>query len=253
MAAVETLGRAFELYRRTATSRSAIALVSANAVPLVGVLFLGWSLWTILVVYWIENGIVGFWNVPRLLLAGGAPVEEQPGGGLREHVAVALRMARSGLADEGRRGLAGFFIVHYGIFWVVHGVFVLSLPDVVFQSPGASTGEPLPILGTAADAGFGEILWPYAILAAVGLFISHGASFFLNYVGRGEYRRATTSSQMFGPYPRLIVLHLTILIGGAAIAEIGAPVAALVVMIVLKTFFDLTVYVLQHRARLVAA
>jgi hypothetical protein len=253
MASVETLGRAFGLYRRTAAERSAVVLVVANAIPLVGVLFFGWSLWTILVTYWIENGIVGFWNVPRLLVAGAAPVEEQPGGGLRDDLAVTLRMARSGLADDGRRGLVGFFIVHYGIFWLVHGVFVLSLPDVVFQAPGAATGEPLPSLGTAATAGFGEILWPYALLAAVGLFISHGASFFLNFVRRGEYRRTTTSAQMFGPYPRLIVLHLTILIGGAAIAEIGAPVAALVVMIALKTFFDLTVHVLQHRGRLVAA
>jgi hypothetical protein len=38
---VDTLGRAFDLYRRTATSRSALALLIANAIPLVGVLFFG--------------------------------------------------------------------------------------------------------------------------------------------------------------------------------------------------------------------
>ncbi|MES1239846.1 MAG: DUF6498-containing protein, partial [Chloroflexota bacterium] len=69
---VETLGRAVEAYRRTATSRSAILLVAANLIPLVGVLLFGWSLWTILVLYWVENGIVGLWNVLRILLAQGA-------------------------------------------------------------------------------------------------------------------------------------------------------------------------------------
>jgi len=62
---VNTFGRAFELYRRTAASRSAIVLLVANAIPVIGVLFFGWSLLTILVLYWLENGIIGFWNVPR--------------------------------------------------------------------------------------------------------------------------------------------------------------------------------------------
>src|SRR4051794_8906883 len=68
---VDTLTRAVDAYRRTASSRSAILLVVANLIPLVGVLFFGWSLWTILVLYWVENGIVGFWNIPRILLAQG--------------------------------------------------------------------------------------------------------------------------------------------------------------------------------------
>src|SRR5207247_7425498 len=75
---VDTLGRAFDLYRRTATSRSAIALLVANAIPLIGVLFFGWSLLTILVLFWIENGIVGFWNVPRILLARQSIAESLP-------------------------------------------------------------------------------------------------------------------------------------------------------------------------------
>src|SRR5438093_11744623 len=75
---VETLGRAFDLYRRTADSRTAIALLIANAIPLIGVLFFGWSLLTILVLFWIENGIVGFWNVPKILLARQSLIESMP-------------------------------------------------------------------------------------------------------------------------------------------------------------------------------
>ncbi|HXG26798.1 MAG TPA: DUF6498-containing protein, partial [Candidatus Binatia bacterium] len=78
MTSVETLGRAFELYRQTATSRSAILLVLANIVPLVGVAFFGWSLLTILVLYWLENGIVGLWNVPKILMAQGSMARPLP-------------------------------------------------------------------------------------------------------------------------------------------------------------------------------
>lgn len=271
MATVETLGRVFEFYRRTAASRSAIALLIANAIPLVGVLFFDWSLWTILVVYWLENGIVGFWNVPRMLLAGGpliteaalvpgsaagspatALVEDEARGAARVGLTLVVRMARAGLSEAGRAGLVGFFLIHYGVFWVVHGVFVLSLPEVVagFRSSAAEPGAPPPAPGAETSvAGLGEILWPYVVLAAVALFISHGASFFLNYVGRGEYRRTSPTYQMMAPYPRLIVLHLTILIGGVAIATVGAPIAALVIMIVLKTFFDLSLHLLGHFRR----
>ena len=70
--ATDRVGRFFELYRETVSSRSAIALIVANAIPLVGVAFFGWSLWTILVLYWVENGIVGFWTVPKILLARGS-------------------------------------------------------------------------------------------------------------------------------------------------------------------------------------
>lgn len=257
MATVDTLGRVFGFYRRTAFSRSAIALLIANAIPLVGVLFFDWSLWTILVVYWLENGIIGFWNVPRILLAGGPLITEAalvPRA--RDGLTVVVKMAKAGLSESGRAGLAGFFLIHYGVFWVVHGVFVLSLPEVVagFRSSAAEPGAPLAAPGAAPGAessvaGLGEILWPYVVLAAVALLISHGASFFLNYVGRGEYRRTSPAYQMMAPYPRLIVLHLTILIGGVAIATVGAPVAALVIMIVLKTFFDLSLHLLGHFRR----
>lgn len=48
-----------------------VALIVANAVPLGGVLLLGWSVWTILIVYWLENGIVGFFDVLKILRARG--------------------------------------------------------------------------------------------------------------------------------------------------------------------------------------
>jgi hypothetical protein len=45
---------------------SAAVLVAVNAIPLIGVAFWGWSLMMILVLYWVESGIVGVINVFKI-------------------------------------------------------------------------------------------------------------------------------------------------------------------------------------------
>jgi cytochrome c oxidase subunit IV len=137
-----------------------------------------------------------------------------------------------------KAALIPFFIMHYGIFWVVHGIFVLTLPQ--FQAFG---GE-----GVSIEGGADLLSDPLAILIVLGgLFISHGLSYRLNYIGRGEYRRTTVARQMAAPYGRLVVLHITIILGGMAIAFSGAPAAAVVVLVVLKTALDLGLHLAEHR------
>lgn len=44
---------------------SAILLVAANLAPLYGVLFLGWEVFPLLVLFWAENVVVGVLNAGR--------------------------------------------------------------------------------------------------------------------------------------------------------------------------------------------
>jgi len=284
-----TLGRAFDLYRRTATSRSAIALVVANAIPLVGVLFFGWSLLTILVLFWIENGIVGLWNIPRILLAQGSVLQLLPDmpeeaafnatGNARAAAELRARwqqaQARMALGEPGgqrpvnpiasilgaaggfgRAMLAVWFVLHYGIFWAVHGIFVFALPNFFGFQGGECIDVPLqgglpfdPGFGAAACASpFGEVVWSNVALAALALFVSHGASFFLNYIGKKEYLTTSAMRQMFAPYSRVVMLHLTIIFGAFIIAILGAPIGALLVLVGVKTLFDLNLHLREHRA-----
>jgi Family of unknown function (DUF6498) len=294
---VDQLGRAYQAYRRTAGSRSMAALLVANAIPLIGVLFFGWSLITILVIYWLENGIVGFWNVPRILLAQGSVVPTLPplpdaaalAATGNAHTAADLQAAWQTARDAqlqanaaatpgpaappgfgralgavrlpsvGRTALAGFFLVHYGIFWFVHGVFVFTLPmflgsggnaDCIAGQPTFPSGTPggFPGLETCASGPFGEVLWTNVLIAGIALFISHGASFLFNYIGRAEYLTASPMAQMGAPYARVVVLHLTILFGAFAVAILGAPIAALLLLVGLKTALDLGLHRREHRA-----
>jgi hypothetical protein len=174
-------------YRIGSSVGAVIALLVANAIPLVGVLFFGWNVWTILIVYWLENGIVGVFNVLRMLKAEG-PGDADTG-----------RMTMNGRPiDAGAKAsLIPFFVLHYGIFWTVHGIFVLILPVFGATAPDGGPGADM-------TSGFD----PATIaLAVIALTISHGVSYYVNFLRGGEYRRVSAAGQMFAPYGRLVVLH----------------------------------------------
>ncbi|HET7269648.1 MAG TPA: DUF6498-containing protein [Rubrobacter sp.] len=94
----------------TRQTLSALFLIAVNTVPLVGVLLFDWSLFSIVFLYWIENGIVGFFNVLKIAWA-------------RKSVSSESRFTINGrpARKASKAFIIPFFIVHYGMFWVVHG------------------------------------------------------------------------------------------------------------------------------------
>lgn len=230
--------RLFAAYRVTSSRVALAALVAGNLVPLAGVLFLGWDLMTILILYWMENGIVGAFNVLKMLTArgNGAAV-----GGL-----------------VGRSAMTAFFALHYGIFWAVHGVFVWTFLPMFAGSNGLlrgglSGGLPLGGFPVGGDPVFDSIVSagpePGALaLGAIALVLSHGASFLFNYLGRGEYLRTTPAAQMAAPYGRVVILHLTILAGAFVGFALGSPMGALIVLVALKMAMDVAFHLREHRS-----
>jgi len=211
-------------YRVGSSLGAVIALVVANAIPLIGVLFLGWSVWSILVIYWLENGVVGVINVLKMGRAEGSGAPPGP------RFLVNGRPA----ATMSKVGLIPFFVMHYGIFWFVHGVFVLTLPAFMSLS-----SEPA-VRGFALEPGS-------ILIAAIALAASHGLSFWWNFLRGGEYRRVTPAGLLFAPYRRLIALHLTIIFGALAITFTGAPVAAIAILVAIKAVLDLGLHLAEHR------
>ena len=63
------MDRLLAWYRIGSSYGALVALIVANLIPLFGVLFLGWSVWNILVIYWLENGIAGVINVLKMSTA----------------------------------------------------------------------------------------------------------------------------------------------------------------------------------------
>ena len=133
--------------------------------------------------------------------------------------------------------LIPFFCVHYGIFTLVHGAFILFLfgrfLDGVSDVPGI--GSVFSIVSEL------QLWW-----GVLGLFISHGISFAVNYIGRGEYRQADLRQLMREPYARVVLLHVTIILGGFLLVAIHSPAAGLILLILLKTALDIRSHFKEH-------
>lgn len=188
-------------------------LVAANLVPLLGALFWGWRVFDIVVLYWIENVIVGFLNAIRMLMI-------RNGG-------------TGGLHLFGKIFQIGFFLFHYGVFTLVHGVFVFTLLGGGFGVTKQEVDIPLLLI---------KLKW-----AVLALVISHVFSLLYNFIGKQEYKKSDLQTQMMAPYPRMIALHVAIVFGAFAVEALGQPVVLLAILVVGKTIADCKLHVKSHR------
>jgi hypothetical protein len=198
---------------------SVIALILANLVPLFGVVFLHWEVFPLMFLFWSENVIVGAFNVVKMLTANPS----------------------SPISWIGKVFAVPFFCVHYGMFTFIHGIFVMAL----FNGGGGSLkgSHPVPSVATLWHI-IQENNLGWAIL---GLTVSRGISFATNYIGKGEYQRASLSQLMSQPYGRIVVMHLTIIFGGFLMMTLHSPVVGLVLLVVLKTVLDLNSHVGERK------
>jgi len=245
-------------------------LVVTNLVPLAGALTLGWEVGTILYLYWLESVIVGGLNIVKMALAQGMPAQrrvrkrepigaedlerlteiEQAWGKRAPRAARFLRQVRQeaeartqaalssaappppvesaltalapGMTILGKLFLIAFFTVHYGIFMAGHVAFLFAF----FGPPDIPLFDAVLMLGL--------------------LLASHVLSLVTYFLLRGEYRRVNVAEQMSRPYGRIVVMHVTILIGGLLVKSLGAPILALAVMVALKTAIDLAAHLRSH-------
>ena len=192
--------------RRLGWARLGLILL-LNLIPVGGVLWLGWDAGQILMLYWIENVIIGVTSLIRILTA-------------RERPATV-----PGSMSTGRVGVGCFFVVHYGVFTLVHGVFTMVLAARLLGGSGD--------LWTRV---FANPVFHGAVLAAAVLQV---VILIREWWSSGLWRRSSPMVEMFRPYGRIVVLHVTVLAAAWWLSETSAPAAAVLILCLMKAVVEL--------------
>ena len=134
------------------------------------------------------------WSVVRILTARGT------GGGGRTTIRINGRRTNAGPGP-----LALFFCVHYGLFCLVHAVF---------------TGYVAYTLGV-------DPTFLFLGLPIVLIMVRYAVETITVWFGAGQRNVVSPAQAMAQPYPRIIVLHVTVLIAFAVVlhgqtADVGS-------------------------------
>lgn len=193
----------------------ALAVTSALVVTW-GVLAGGWSLFAVMALFWLENVVIGAFNVMKMLFAG----------------ALGGR-----LAFVGALFMSLFFTLHYGLFTVAHGFFVVMLfgREAGIGSGGSMFGSLGRMLGWLLTNREGVI----AMLAIIAL---HGAAF-VRWVTQRAAGVAAAENLFAAPYGRIVVLHLALILGAALVSALNLPQAGVLLLVALKLAYDLKIAV----------
>lgn len=194
-------------------TRTTWLLIAANLLPIFGVLIFHWSVYSVLLLFWVENVIVGVITLVRISLAGGAKF------------------------PPNKLFLMPFFCVHYGGFAAGHLVFLSTLF-------GPDPDRFLDLRATFDDIS-SEGIW----LAALGLAVSHVVSLLTHYVGGREMFSTTADAEMTRPYKRVMVMHIALLLGGFAAMSLNSHWIALLVLIGLKIQLDVRAHQKAHQIK----
>jgi len=181
-----------------------------NILPLLGVLFFNWSVTSILLAYWLENVVIGVYQVLKMRRSKvNFPHNEK-----NKLVVGPLRPI---LSSE-KVFYPIFFCVHYGLFLLVHLFFLWFFGQTIKD----------------------EVLfaWP-VVVSALPFLITHGRVYVSEYVEKKQYEQIPMAKLFIAPYRRIFIMHATLIIGSIplffllpVIPKIGA------VLVFLKVILD---------------
>lgn len=185
-----------------------------DLLPVYAVLAWGWNAVPLVMLYWMENVIAGVMTIPRLLVSG----------------------ANFGVGGViGGVFMSAFFVVHYGLFCLVHGTFLIGFASM--SSPQALNSAPF--MDVFGMFGFGlnsgqHVDWMiYAIIAFQVLV------FLIEFIWKGEWKRSNPGAEMFAPYSRIVVLHFGIFAGAAALFLLDQPMVGVLALILFRAIWGI--------------
>lgn len=172
-----------------------------DLLPVYAVFALGWGAAPLVVLYWLENAVIGLITLLRMLIGG---------------------FMMGPLMLFGALFLCTFFTFHYGLFWFVHGVFVMDMVAGMGSAP--EFGQPVALFqqGISFEAAmpvFIAMILAWELIVLVFAFL------------RGDLKDLNPQVEMFSPYFRVVALHIGIIFGGFLLISIGDPALGVLILI----------------------
>jgi hypothetical protein len=199
-------------------------LIAVNAVPVAGILFWRWNAFELLILYWMETAILGFWAITVVTIS---PVK-----------------ALGPLGEKTSRiGIILFLLLHSSIFMGVHFMILWEL------FAGSWAGRIHGVSDFFRLMVIGQDLW----LPLLMLFLMRGLIILLTFLEpkwipgwKPQPVLAATecegdfplSGPLFGFYIRIVVMQFVLILGGVVAVFMGAGLS-LILLVIIKTAIDL--------------
>lgn len=192
-------------------------------VPLVGLLFYGWDWRQIMIFYWLGNissglaTVLDTWKVPAHLVDL-LPKVTTPTPSLNVSAQVQKIIATL------------FFCIHYGMFTLIHGIFVFAIVS------GAFSGASSP---TSSSIDFFPVLLAWGIGTALFLLVKTVESTPPPVGIQQLWSRA---------YQRIVTLQLSIIFGAFLITLFALP-SSIAILLVLVNFVLEVSFILRNKQK----
>ncbi len=190
------------------SDRSVVPLLLSNLLTMVWALFEEWQILDVMLVYWVQSVIIGYYNYHRIM-----DLQEFSTEGF------SINNRRPDPTPKTRKKVAGFFALHYGGFHAAYLGFIMSQES-------------------------GEIsLSSLGIIACILAFVFNHRYSYQHNRERDSQRVPNIGTIMFFPYARIVPMHITI---GVAASLGNSSVKALLVFLLLKTVADVIMHMVEH-------
>lgn len=127
-----------------------LSLIAYVFIPILGIWFFNWDWRYLLILYWLENitlGVTTVTSIRRTTNEETGETDDQP-----------TQLLPINLSQK---YLAHFFTLHYGMFTLVHGVFIFALITILVKDSSVPSAEII-----LAPINWSEILIVWGLMSA---------------------------------------------------------------------------------------
>jgi len=221
-----------KLFQRDITT---VSLLLSNLIAIFLAVNQNWNLLTLIWIYWFQSLTIGFFHFLKMLGVKDFSVEKIHLGPGKQTKSNSMK---SNPLDLGRLFFAFFFALHYGMFHLFFGFFLLFA--TAFNSP-LGGGAITSFLGVGPAEYSSLALVPF--VAGI-FFINHLVSFL--FYRKKPAEKPNLAAMMFFPYFRIVPTHFIIVFGANFIGSAGNQ-TLLVLFLLLKTAVDVVMHWVEHR------